>query len=142
MPGQKPDTAQRLPRDEALALAREMFNTVPGFYRVGADPTKGTLWLHFHFPDTARPRYMEQLVDLATRTGWRVYVYPNSHERALIAQVSRLLPEDVSITGKPLVYQDTRRLSASLSGPLSTDASEEIQRKFTEETGWQVEIQV
>ncbi len=142
MPGQKPDTPQRLPRDEALALAREMFNTVPGFYRVGADPTKGTLWLHFHFPDTARPRFMEQLVDLATRTGWRVYVYPNAHERALIAQVSRLLPEDVSITGKPLVYQDTRRLSVSLSGPLSTDASEEIQRKFTEETGWQVEIQV
>jgi Cft2 family RNA processing exonuclease len=142
MPGQKPDTPQRLPRDEALALAREMFNTVPGFYRVGADPTKGTLWLHFHFPDKARPRYMEQLVDLATRTGWRVYVYPNAHERALIAQVSRLLPESVSITGKPLVYQDTRRLSVSLSWPLSTDASEEIQRKFTEETGWQVEIQM
>jgi Cft2 family RNA processing exonuclease len=142
MPGQKPDIPQRLPRDEALTLAREMFNTVPGFYRVGADPTKGTLWLHFHFPDTARPRYMEQLVELATQTGWRVYVYPNAHERALIAEVSRLLPEGASITGKTLVYQDTRRVSVSLSGSLSTEAIEEIQGKFTEETGWKVDVQI
>ncbi len=140
MPGQKPDTPQRLTRDEALTLAREMFNTVPGFYRVGADPTKGTLWLHFHFPDTARPRYMEQLVELATQTGWRVYLYPNALERALIAQVSRLLPEGVSITGKPSVYQDTRRLSVSFTESLNEEISEEIQKKFTEETGWQVEV--
>src|SRR5256886_2045108 len=141
MPGQKPDTPQRLSRDEALTLARKMFNSVPGFYRVGADPTKGTLWLHFHFPDTARPRYLEQLVELATQTGWRVYVYPNAHEKALIAQVTRLLPEGASIIGKPLVYQDTRRLSVSLSGPLSTEALEEVQGKFTEETGWKVDVE-
>jgi len=141
MPGQKPDTPQRLSRDEALTLARKMFNPIPGFYRVGADPTKGTLWLHFHFPDTARPRYMEQLVELATQTGWRVYVYPNAHEKALIAQVSRLLPEGVSIIGKPLVYQDTRRLSVSLSESLSSEVIEEIQGKFTEETGWKVDTE-
>jgi hypothetical protein len=51
-----------------------------------------------------------------------------------------LLPEDVSITGKPLVYQDTRRLSVSLNGPLSMEAIEEIQEKFTEETGWKVDV--
>src|SRR5437588_985247 len=130
MPGQKPGTPQRLSRDEALTLARKMFNTVPGFYRVGADPTKGTLGVHFHFPDTARPRNMEQLVELATQTGWRVYVYPNAHEKALIAQVSRLLPEGVSIISKPSVYQDTRRLSLSLNEPLSTEVIEEIQGKF------------
>jgi len=142
MPGQKPDTPQRLPRDEALTLTREMFNTVPGFYRVGADPAKGTLWLHFNFPDIARPRYMEQLVELATQTGWRVYVYPNAHEKALIAQIIRLLPEGVSLTGKPSVYQDTRRLSVSLSKSLSTEAIEEIQGKFTEETEWKVDVQI
>jgi Cft2 family RNA processing exonuclease len=142
MPGQKPDTPQRLSSDEALALAREKFNTVPGFYRVGADPAKGTLWLHFHFPDTARPRYMEQLVALATQTGWRVYLYPNAHERALIAQTSRLFPDGVSITGKPLVHQDTRRLYVSFTGHLSAEAIEDIQRKFTEETGWQLDLQV
>ncbi len=143
MPGQKPEstaTSQRLPRDEALTLAREMFNSVPGFYRVGADPTKGTLWLHFHFPDTARPRYMEQLVDLATRTGWRVYLYPNAHEKALIAQASRLLPDSVSIIGKPSVYQDTRRLGVKLSSSLSMEAIEEMQGKFTEETGWKLDL--
>jgi hypothetical protein len=118
-----------------------MFNPIPGFYRVGADPTKGTLWLHFHFPDIARPHYMEQLVELATQSGWRVYVYPNAHERALIAQVSRLLPEGVNITGKPSVYQDTRRLSVCLTEQLSTYGIEEIQRKFTEETGWKVDVE-
>ncbi len=140
MPGQKPDTPQRISRDEALTLARKMFNPIPGFYRVGADPTKGTLWLHFHFPDTARPRYMEQLVELATQTGWRVYIYPHAHEKALIAQVSRLLPDEVNINGKPSVYQDTRRLSVSLSGSLSSETIEEIQGKFTEETGWKVDL--
>ena len=140
MPGQKPDTPQRLSRDEALTLARKMFNPIPGFYRVGADPTKGTLWLHFHFPDTARPRYMEQLVELATQTGWLVYIYPNAHEKALIALVARLLPDNVSIIGKPSVYQDTRRLSVSLNEPLSAEAIEEIQGKFTEETGWKVDL--
>ena len=140
MPGQKPDTPQRLSRDEALTLARKMFNPIPGFYRVGADPTKGTLWLHFHFPDTARPRYMEQLVELATQTGWRVYIYPNAHEKALIALVARLLPDNVSIIGKPSVYRDTRRLSVSLNEPLSAEAIEEIQGKFTEETGWKVDL--
>jgi hypothetical protein len=140
MPGQKPDTPQRLSRDEALTLARKMFNPIPGFYRAGADPTKGTLWLHFHFPDTARSRYLEQLVELATQTGWRVYVYPNAHEKALIAQVTRMLPDGVTITGKPSVYQDTRRLSISLDEPLSAEAIEEIQGKFTEETGWKVDL--
>ncbi|HYB01175.1 MAG TPA: MBL fold metallo-hydrolase [Ktedonobacteraceae bacterium] len=141
LPGQKSETPHRASRDEALTLARKMFNPIPGFYRVGADPTKGTLWLHFHFPDTARPRYMELLVELATQTGWRVYVYPNAHEKALIAQVTRLLPESVSITGKPLVYQDTRRLSVSLSEPLSEQAIEQIQGKFIEETGWKVDVE-
>jgi Cft2 family RNA processing exonuclease len=141
MPGQKPDTPQRLSRDEALTLARKMFNPIPGFYRVGTDPTKGTLWMHFHFPDTARPRYIEQLVELATQTGWRIYIYPNAHEKALIAQVTRLLPEGVNIIGKPLVYQDTRRLTVSLSGPVSAEVIEEIQGKFTEETGWKVDVE-
>lgn len=118
-----------------------MFNPIPGFYRVGADPTKGTLWLHFHFPDTTRPRYMEQLVELATQTGWRVYVYPNAHEKALIAQIRLLLPEGVSIRGKPRVYQDMRGLSVSLSEPLSVEAIEEIRGRFTEETGWKVEVE-
>src|SRR6266702_3089326 len=73
--------------------------------------------------------------------GLRVYIYPNAHEKALIAQVTRLLPEGASIIGKPLVYQDTRRLSVSLSGPLSTRSLEEVQGKFTEETGWKVDVE-
>lgn len=96
--------------------------------------------MHFHFPDTARPRFLEQLVELATQTGWRVYVYPNAHEKALIAQVTRMLPDGVTITVKPSVYQDTRRLSVCLSMPLSPEAIEEIQGKFTEETGWKIEV--
>jgi len=52
-----------------------------------------------------------------------------------------LLPDGVSITGKPAVYQDTRRLSVSLSVPLSPEAIEEIQGKFTEETGWKVDVE-
>src|SRR5205085_1665900 len=93
LPGQKAQTATpsgtpgRLPQSQAMTLANEMFKPLPGFYRVGADSNKGTLWLHFHFPDMAKQRYTEQIAALADQTGWHVYLYPHVSEKALIDAV-------------------------------------------------------
>src|SRR5207245_4868079 len=56
-PGKKTVTSGRMPQGEAVSFAREMFKEAPHFYRVGAEANKGTLWVHFHFPDIARERY-------------------------------------------------------------------------------------
>jgi len=141
MSGQKTDISRRMPQGEAIALASEMFSTVPGFYRVGADATKGNLWVHFHFPDVVKQRYTEQLAALAAQTGWRVYVYPNVHQKALIEATTRLLPESVSVIGKSSLQENRRMLSLTCTGEVSVEDQEDMQRRFAEETGWQLELQ-
>lgn len=146
LPGQKPKpatpgaTPTRLPQAQAMTLANAMFKTLPGFYRVGADANKATLWLHFHFPDMAKQRYSEQITALADQTGWKVYLYPHVSEKALIDAVKRLLPEGVSITGNASVYQHMKTVSVSLTGEMSAEAKEELERRFGEETGWGLEV--
>lgn len=140
LPGQKATTPGRTPQGEAMALATEMFSKVPDFYRVGVDANKGNLWLHFHFPDVARKRYSEQLDALAAETGWRVYLHPNVHQKALIEAARRLLPEGIGIVGKASIYQERRTLSLTPTGEVSEEARDEMQRRFAAETGWKLLI--
>ncbi len=140
MPGQKSSTSHRLPQGEATAQAREMFRAVPDFYRVGADATKGILWIHFHFPEVAKQRYTAQLATLGVQTGWRVYVYPYVHQKALIEAARRLLPDGVSMTGKASLYDSHRTLGLTFIGDINADVKEAMQKRFTEETGWQLEL--
>jgi Cft2 family RNA processing exonuclease len=140
LPGQKAQTPGRMPQGEVMARASEMFSKMADFYRVGVDANRGNLWLHFHFPDIARKRYSEQLDALAAQTGWRVYLHPNVHQKALIEAARRLLPEGTGIAGKASVFQERRTLSLTPTGGVSEEAKEEMQRWFAEETGWKLEI--
>ena len=140
LPGQKAQTPGRMPQGEAMARASEMFSKMPDFYRVGVDANRGNLWLHFHFPDIARKRYSEQLDALAAQTGWRVYLHPNVHQKALIEAARRLLPEGTGIAGRASILQERRTLSLTPTGGVSEEAKEEMQRRFAEETGWKLEI--
>jgi hypothetical protein len=142
LPGQKAATPSRVPQGQAISMASAMFSTVPDFYRVSVDPTKGNIWLHFHFPEVARQRYLEQLTTLANETGWRVYLHPNAHQKALLEAARRLLPEGVGINGKASIYQESRTLTLPCTAPLSTEIQETMQRQFAEETGWQLNLLV
>ncbi|GAC1381197.1 MAG: hypothetical protein NVSMB33_07720 [Ktedonobacteraceae bacterium] len=142
LPGQKAAIPGRVPQGQAVAMASEIFSMVPDFYRVGADASKGNLWLHFHFPDIARQRYMEQLSALATQTGWRVYLHPSIHQKALIEVARHLLPAGVGISGRASVYQDRRTLSLTCTALVNAEAKEAIQRQFIEETGWHLELYI
>ncbi len=140
-PGGIPAPASaRLSQSQAMILANAIFRPLPDFYRVGADPTRGTLWIHFYFPDAATQRYGEQLASLAAQTGWRAYIYPHVSEKLLIDAAKRLLSEDVSITGTPSVYPHMRTISLTCTGHMSAEAKELLQKQFAEQTGWQVEL--
>jgi hypothetical protein len=125
---------------EAISFASETFKEVPDFYRVGADGTKGILWVHFHFPDRAKERSAQQITDVANTTGWKVYLYPYVHQKALIAAARRLLPEGIGINGKALLYQDTRTLTLTSTGSISPEEREHIQQQFTTETAWALDL--
>jgi hypothetical protein len=123
-----------------MALVREAFSAEPTFYRVGADASRGLLWAHFHFPELAKQRYAEQLAALASQTSWKVYVYPIVHRLALIEAVRRLLPEGVSISGEPTLFQHNSTLSVDCVGSMSAETIADVQRRFAEETGWELNV--
>jgi len=139
-PGKKAVTSGRMLQGEAMSLTSETFKEVPDFYRVGADANKGILWVHFHFPDIAKERYVQQIADLANKTGWKVYLYPYVHQLALIEAARRLLPEGVVVNGKASLYQDSRTLTLTCSGSIPAERREGIREQFSVETGWTLDL--
>jgi hypothetical protein len=139
-PGKKTVASGRILQGEAISLASETFKEVPAFYRVGADANKGILWVHFHFPDIARQRYLQQITDLANKTGWKVYLYPYVHQKALIEAARRLLPKGVDVHGKASLYQDSRTLTLTCTGSIPAEEREDIQQQFSTETGWTLDL--
>jgi hypothetical protein len=139
-PGKKRVTSGRMLQGEAMSLASETFKEVPGFYRVGADASKGILWVHFHFPEIAKQRYGQQIADLAGKSGWKVYLYPYVHQKALIEAARRLLPAGVEASGKASLYQDSRTLTLTCSGSISAEEREDIRQRFSIETGWTLDL--
>src|SRR6266446_5920115 len=139
-PGKKTVTSGRMLQGEAISLTSETFKEVPDFYRVGADADKGILWVHFHFPDIAKERYAQQIADLAGKTGWKVYLYPYVHQKALIEAARRLLPEGIGVNGKASLYQDSRTLTLTCTGSIPAAEREDIQQQFSTETGWTLDL--
>ena len=140
-PGGAPASASapaRLSQSQAMTLANAIFKPLPDFYRVGADASRGTLWIHFYFPDVASQRYGEQLASLAAQSGWRAYIYPHVSEKLLIDAAKRLLPEGVDISDNPAVYPHMRTIGLTCTGHISAEAKELLQKQFAEQTGWQV----
>lgn len=138
--GRKTGNSGRMQQAEAISLTNEVFKEVPDFYRVGADADKGILWLHFYFPDIAKERSMPQIVDLANKTGWKVYLYPYVHQKSLIEVVRRLLPEGVTMNSKASLYQDSHTLTLTCTGSIPAQEKENIQRQFSIETGWVLDL--
>ena len=138
--GQKIGFASRVVQGEAVFLASETFQEFPDFERVGADGKKGILWIHFHFPDSARERCTQRLTDIANRTGWKVYLYPYVDRKALIGAARRLLPEGVGVNGKASLYQDSRTLILTCTGSIPAEEREDVQEQFSLETGWTLDL--
>ena len=139
-PSLEEDAPARCAQAEAIAQVGVVLLGAQDLYQIGADTNRGVLWLHFHFPDRARTRYADQLTTLVAQTGWRVELHPRVHQKALIEQATALLPAGVSIVGKTSLYQDQQRLSLTYAGVMGEEEQQEIQQRFTEQTGWQLSI--
>ena len=140
LPAQETATSA-VSQGEAMAIATALFSDAPDFYRVGVDTTRKVLWLHFHFPDAARRHYAQQFLELEAQTGWHVDLHPNAHQKALVEVARRLLPETIGIVSKSL-HQETKTLRLTCTGSVSRVELEAIQERFTDETGWRLDVLV
>jgi Cft2 family RNA processing exonuclease len=127
---------RQVPAGEAIAHASALFSVTEDLYRIGTDEVRKTLWLHFHFPEIARDRYAEKLASLQEQTGWRVNLNPDTYRKALIEMAHRLLPPEVSVDGKTIVYQDGHYVRLNCEGHIDAKMREQIQQQFRAETGW------
>ena len=126
---------------EAMAIATASFSDATDFYRVGVDTTRKVIWLHFHFPDAARKRYVQQFLELEAQTGWHVDLHPNANQKALVEVARRLLPENIGVVSKSL-RQETKTLHLTCTGSMSRTELESIQEHFSDETGWRLDVLV
>jgi Cft2 family RNA processing exonuclease len=130
----------QVPQSEAIAQTWVLFSGMSDLYRVEADNQRKILWLHFHFPDVASQRYMEQLATLKARAGWEVKLHPYTHQKALMEMAYRLLLPEIQASGKTTVYPERKVLALTHEGHTSTPTYEQIRQHFLTETGWTLEL--
>jgi Cft2 family RNA processing exonuclease len=142
IPGSRAEMEQapRMAQGEALAHITAAFSGVLELYRVGVDTRLKIVWLHFHFPEKASERYATLLTKLEEETGWRVYLHPHVHQKALVGAAQRLLPESVKLTGKKTIHQDTLTLHLSGSDLPTQEQYQTIAQRFTQQTGWSLQL--
>jgi Cft2 family RNA processing exonuclease len=134
------ERAPRMAQGEAMAQVSAAFRSVPDLYRIGVDSRLKIFWLHFHFPEKARERYAELLTDLERETGWRLYLHPHVHQKALVEIVQRLLPDGIHLAGPKKLFREERTLHLLYSGSLDEASCQTVQARFTAETGWQLRL--
>ena len=134
------EQAPRMAQGEAMAQISAAFRGVLELYRIGVDSRLKIFWLHFHFPEKAGEEHAELLTNLEQETGWRVYLHPQVHQKALVDVARHLLPDEVELTGKKVLHQEEHTLLLMYSGSLDEATRQAIQTRFTDETRWQLDL--
>ncbi|HEY1353214.1 MAG TPA: MBL fold metallo-hydrolase [Ktedonobacteraceae bacterium] len=134
------DVAPRLAQNEALAQISAALRSAPELARIGVDSRLKIFWLHFHFPEKARTCYGELLTRLEQKTGWRIYLHPQVHQRALVEVAQRLLPTGISLTGQKKLLHEEQTLVLFYHGVLDEEPCQAVQARFTAETGWYLQL--
>jgi hypothetical protein len=132
----RPDAVEPAPQNIALDIARELFPSYLGCYKIGLDAAAATLTLRFYFPDVAAAAHKERLEQLAASTGWAVKVHPQVHQEELIRAVAEALPDGVSLDGRPSLDHERRTVVARCRGALAPEQVVAAQAAFAERTGW------
>lgn len=133
--------ASRLDQHGAIQVAQSLLRGQSGYVKVGAG-SDGTLYARFHFPEIARQRYAEIFKEVEKQTGWRVQVQDGIHQEALAEMARRVLPEGLTPSNTPSIYQNQRTVLLQTKGEASQEAVLAAQQKFSAETGWQLTITV
>ncbi|HVU70772.1 MAG TPA: MBL fold metallo-hydrolase [Ktedonobacteraceae bacterium] len=142
VPGSREDIQQapRMAQGEALACISAAFRGSVELYRIGVDSRLKIFWLHFHFPEKAGEQHAELIASLEQETGWRVYLHPHVHQKALVSTAQRLLPDTSQLSGKTLFPEEQllHLVVTNLPGP---QEQEEIARRFSTATGWTLQLE-
>jgi Cft2 family RNA processing exonuclease len=134
------EVAPRLAQNEALVQISAALRSAPELSRIGVDSRLKIFWLHFPFPEKARACYSELLTRLEQETGWRIYLHPQVHQRALVDVVQRLLPAGSNLTGQKKLFHEEQTLVLLYHGALDEERSRAIQARFAAETGWRLQL--
>ena len=135
------DQAPRMAQGEALAQVSAAFRGNLELYRIGVDSRLKIIWLHFHFPEKAGECYAELLANLEEETGWRVYLHPHVHQKALVEAAHRLLPVATDVNGKRALLHEEHILRLIGTNLPDEEEQQEIGRRFTAATGWTLELE-
>jgi Cft2 family RNA processing exonuclease len=138
----QPGAMESAQQSIALDIARELFPSYLGCYKISLDAPATTLTLRFYFPDVAVVSHQDRLEQLAASTGWTVRVHPQTHQEELIRAVTQVLPAGVELDGRPSLDQERRVVSARCRRALTPEQVEAAQASFAERTGWALALAV
>lgn len=138
-PSSSPQKA--LDQNSAASVARGLFDSSTECYKVGMDIARTTLVLKFYFPDVANERYRSRFEEVQEKTGWQVEVYPEPHHAALQNKAKDVVPEGATISGRPSLYLDERKVVVRYQGEVEEQALAAAQEQFCKTTGWTLLLQ-
>lgn len=124
----------------AIGIARRCLPIQSSCYTIGAQGDGLALLVRFFFPDVARARYARELDQIRAESGWDVLVHPAIHQEMLIAAARHALPLSVELPGAPSLHFDRQLVTVRYRGDLSDAARGEAQQRFSDLTGWGLEI--
>jgi len=109
-------------QNSARNVALTLFPEDARLRKVGMNVAAKILILSFDFPAVTQKKYSEIITTLEQTTGWRVNIKDSINQQQLIAVVSSVLPEGLSLLGTPSIFMDKRQLQIELSSePENTD---------------------
>jgi Predicted exonuclease of the beta-lactamase fold involved in RNA processing len=127
---------EQVDRRAILQVVERHIGTPPDLYRRRFDPETGDVTLSFHFPDIARKKYQQALIEAAEETNVDIVIAPYAHQDALNAAAHQVKPEGLEFQGHGSVYQETKHIHFEVAGQTTPQLIKEAQARFRELTGW------
>ncbi len=136
-----PAEAERPDQAWILSVVERHVGHPPGLYRRSIDPQTGEVTLAFHFPEVARRRYSGPIAAAAAEAGVDITISPNPHQGALVEAAQRALPTGLTLKKVPSILVGQQTVRVVCQGAATQEALEAAQQQFSEETGWQLEVE-
>ncbi|GCF09037.1 MBL fold metallo-hydrolase [Dictyobacter arantiisoli] len=126
--------------EDAVSVAEQRLNNLPGFMQVESNEDEHSLILSFLFPDIARGRYAALWQEIADTTGWSVKLVPVASRDALIEVAKRSLPDGLVCVGIPEVLSQQKVVRLIYDGHDSQEDINDARTEFQVTTGWMLSL--
>lgn len=142
VPAERKPAQARADQHGAVRVAQSILRGLPGYVKVGAEQGRWLLHARFHFPQVARRRYADLFAEIEAQTGWQVQVQDGVHQEALAEMARDVLPDGLRANGTPSIYHQQQAVLIQCKGEVPQEEVLAAQKRFEEETGWQLTITV